>query len=323
MPKQNTVFISYRRATSSYIARAIYQALKERGYDVFLDVENIGNGPFAQEILRQIPSRAHFVLVLSPGALDRINEPHDWVCREIQEAIARERNIVPFATHDFVWTAEIEAQLEKAGIEHIKTVNSVPAVHHEWFEEAIDRLCKRYFTTTKLIPIITQTENDLALVEEMREKNEELEQHPLSHLLAQHFYMQASAKRGVQDWEGIILDLDDALKHEPDNAHFLHFRGQTKLRRNDAQGGLYDLHTATQVDPKYAPPYHDIASYQYHCGEYKAAIEDLDIAISLDRELGVAYYTRGLVHQKMGNMGLAIIDFRKADELGYTPEAED
>ncbi|MBK9751004.1 MAG: toll/interleukin-1 receptor domain-containing protein [Chloroflexi bacterium] len=54
----NTVFISYRRSTSSYLARAIYMDLKQHGYDVFMDVQSIDAGQFDEIILRQIEARA-------------------------------------------------------------------------------------------------------------------------------------------------------------------------------------------------------------------------------------------------------------------------
>ena len=38
---EKTVFISYRRETSSFLARAIFLDLRHHGYDVFMDVESI------------------------------------------------------------------------------------------------------------------------------------------------------------------------------------------------------------------------------------------------------------------------------------------
>jgi hypothetical protein len=46
-----TVFISYRRSLSSGTARALFQALKALGYDVFMDVESIDSGQFETIIL--------------------------------------------------------------------------------------------------------------------------------------------------------------------------------------------------------------------------------------------------------------------------------
>jgi hypothetical protein len=67
---EKTIFISYRRKDVSW-ALAVYQDLTYRGYDVFFDYTNIPSGDFEQIILSNIKARAHFVLILTPTALDR------------------------------------------------------------------------------------------------------------------------------------------------------------------------------------------------------------------------------------------------------------
>ena len=42
--EEKTVFISYRRNVSAFVARAIFMDLREHGYDVFMDVESIDSG---------------------------------------------------------------------------------------------------------------------------------------------------------------------------------------------------------------------------------------------------------------------------------------
>jgi hypothetical protein len=68
---EQTVFISYRRDVSAFIARAVFQDLRAHGYDVFLDVETIDNGQFEHIILSQIAARTHFIVILTPGAVER------------------------------------------------------------------------------------------------------------------------------------------------------------------------------------------------------------------------------------------------------------
>jgi hypothetical protein len=82
---QKTVFISYRRSTSAFIARAIYEHLKHSGYDVFMDVESIGAGEFGKIILRQIHARVHFLVILSPGSTARLQNKDDWFSEKLQE----------------------------------------------------------------------------------------------------------------------------------------------------------------------------------------------------------------------------------------------
>src|SRR5262245_9363174 len=101
-----TVFICYRRDTSKYLARAIFQDLIANGYDTFLDVSTIDSGAFDSIILNQIGARMHFVVLLSPGALERCQQAGDWVRREVEEALRLKRNIVPITEEEFDYEKE-------------------------------------------------------------------------------------------------------------------------------------------------------------------------------------------------------------------------
>src|SRR4051794_39331790 len=96
-----TVFISYRRDVSKYLARSIFQDLIQNGYDAFLDVEKINSGSWESIILNQIAARAHFLLILTPGTMDRCDEPNDMLRREIEHAIRLGRNIVLLLADNF------------------------------------------------------------------------------------------------------------------------------------------------------------------------------------------------------------------------------
>jgi TIR domain len=96
-----TVFLSYRRDVSSFIARSIFMDLRQHGYDVFMDVESIDSGQFETIILAQIAARAHFLVILTPGSLEGCQKPDDWLRREIEYAIELKRNIIPILANDF------------------------------------------------------------------------------------------------------------------------------------------------------------------------------------------------------------------------------
>ncbi len=92
MDVQNTVFISYRR-TNSFHALAVYQNLTQHGYDCFFDYRSIDSGAFDQIIINQIKACAHFIVILTPSAVERFHEPGDWLRREIETAIDHKRNV--------------------------------------------------------------------------------------------------------------------------------------------------------------------------------------------------------------------------------------
>jgi hypothetical protein len=70
---EKSVFISYRRTNVPW-ALAVWQNLTHHGYDVFFDYEGIGSGDFESIILGNITSRVHFLIILSPSALERCGD---------------------------------------------------------------------------------------------------------------------------------------------------------------------------------------------------------------------------------------------------------
>ena len=149
--QQKTVFISYRRALSRHLARSIYQDLKLNGWDVFLDVNTIDSGDFDRIILSQIGARAHFILLISPGSLERCANPGDWVLREIQEAVRLERNIVPVVEEGADFDRELSClppDLRAA----VGRRNALPLTHF-FFDAAVEMLRTRFLRTPASIAI--------------------------------------------------------------------------------------------------------------------------------------------------------------------------
>jgi hypothetical protein len=139
---EKTVFISYRRK-DRYEALAVYQYLTSQGYDVFLDYTSIPSGDFEQIIVSNIKARAHFVLILTPTALDRCSEPGDWLRREIETAMDEKRNIIPLFFDEFSFGAPGVAEKLTGKLGAIKRYNGlhIPA---GYFTEAMERLSERY-----------------------------------------------------------------------------------------------------------------------------------------------------------------------------------
>ncbi len=161
--QQKTVFISYRRALSKHLARAIYQDLKMNGWDVFLDVNTIDSGDFDRIILNQIGARAHFILLISPGSLERCIHSGDWVLREIQEAVRLERNIVPIVEEGADFSREMSylpADLRAI----ISKKNALPLPHF-FFDAAVDMLRTRFLKTPEYITITAAPAAERAEVE--------------------------------------------------------------------------------------------------------------------------------------------------------------
>jgi formylglycine-generating enzyme required for sulfatase activity len=143
MPRiEKTIFISYRRKDISW-ALAVYQYLTSQKYDVFFDYTSLSGGDFEQVIVSNIKARAHFLLILTPTALDRCHEPGDWLRREIEMAVDEKRNIIPLFFDGFNFSSPSVAQKLTGKLSSINRYNGldVPA---GYFLEAMGRLSSRY-----------------------------------------------------------------------------------------------------------------------------------------------------------------------------------
>lgn len=84
MNKSLDVFVSYRRSNGSQLASLLKVHLQLRGFSVFIDVERLEAGKFDNNLLQSIQKAKHFLLVLTPNALERCvgdGERKDWVHR--------------------------------------------------------------------------------------------------------------------------------------------------------------------------------------------------------------------------------------------------
>ncbi|HSG46132.1 MAG TPA: SUMF1/EgtB/PvdO family nonheme iron enzyme [Anaerolineales bacterium] len=139
---EKTVFIGYRRKDISW-ALAVYQYLTAHKYDVFFDYNSLSVGDFEAVIVSNIKARAHFILILTPTALDRCNEPGDWLRREVETAIDEKRNIIPVFFEGFSFGAPSVAEKLTGKLETLNRYNGLD-VPSGYFPEAMERLNKRY-----------------------------------------------------------------------------------------------------------------------------------------------------------------------------------
>ena len=98
LDKNNDVFISYRRSNGSQLASLLKVHLELQNYTVFLDVQGLEAGKFDNNLLQSIRSSKNFILVCTPGAMDRCEadvEQKDWIHKEIACAIASQCQIIP------------------------------------------------------------------------------------------------------------------------------------------------------------------------------------------------------------------------------------
>ena len=131
-----TTFISYRRETGSIMARIVQSELKKRGHSSFLDVDDLGPKQFGTRLLKEIESVPNFVVVLSPGSMDRCENREDWLRREIAHAIATHRNIVPLMVDEFQYPSKDKMPDDLEELTHHNGIT----YSHEYFDATFDKL---------------------------------------------------------------------------------------------------------------------------------------------------------------------------------------
>ncbi len=136
LPEKKTTFISYRRETGSIMARIVQSELKKRGHLSFLDVDDLGPKQFGERLLREIESVPNFVVVLSPGSMDRCQQTDDWLRREISHAITTHRNIIPLMVDEFQYPPKEKIPDDLEELLHHNGVN----YSHEYFAATFDKL---------------------------------------------------------------------------------------------------------------------------------------------------------------------------------------
>lgn len=134
--KAGSVFISYRRDGGSETARVVRKELETRGWRVFLDVEDLNASYFDERLLHEIDKADNFLLILSPGCLERCNDAEDWLRREIAHALLRKKRVVPLMKESFVFPRK---ETLPADIRDLLRWNSVPYSHH-FYQATMDKL---------------------------------------------------------------------------------------------------------------------------------------------------------------------------------------
>lgn len=128
------IFVSYRRGSGSFLAGRVVDRLRLKGYKVFFDVESMNSGTFNEQIFKAIDECKDFIVVLQAGSLDRCVNADDWVRREIEYALAHNKNIIPIWTHDFAFPENTPES-----IRILQQVEGV-ALSTEYFDAFVERI---------------------------------------------------------------------------------------------------------------------------------------------------------------------------------------
>jgi tetratricopeptide (TPR) repeat protein len=309
--KSNDTFISYRRDVGWLLAQALWEYLREHGIDAFYDIESIRAGEFEKVILGQIAARPYFILVLTPGTLERCSEPDDWVRQEIEHAVATERVIVPAYTPLFDLN-DCDRFLPGGLGRRVKGYQA-QELPQKWFKFAVRQLVEEY-----LLPIDLHTAQTPAteqrVVEQIQHKAEAAPTVTPDQLSAQEYFERAYSRPDA-DLDGAIADYTEAIRLDPGNALAFNNRGSARNQKGDLDGAIADCNEALRLDPQLALALINRGTARMYKGDLDGAIADCNEAIRLDPKNALAYGNRGLPRRRKGDLDGAIADYTEAIRL--------
>jgi tetratricopeptide (TPR) repeat protein len=338
---EKTVFISYRRTNLPW-ALAVYQNLTHRGYDVFFDYESINSGDFEKIIIGNIRARAHFIVILTPSALERCVNADDWLRREIETALDEKRNIVPLFLEGFNFGSPSIAQYLTGKMAVLKSYNGLN-VPVDYFEAAMEKLCQRFLNVSLdavLHPLSSAAEQAVkvqkaAVNKALMSKETATDRvvkvpKTTSNKVVKNSKVAVSdeskAKKEVltaSEWfkkgnkafkKNVKIDCyTKAIYLKPDYAEA--YCKRAIWRQSDSSGAIKDLTEAIRLKPDYAEAYFERGRVHSKKGNLEGAIEDLTEAIRLKPNYAEAYNSRGSVRKAKDDLDGALKDYTEAIRL--------
>lgn len=341
---EKTVFVSYRRTNFPW-ALAIFQDLTQHGYDVFFDFTGLASGDFETVILENIHARAHFLVLLTPSALERCGDPNDWLRREIEAALDSQRNVVPLMLEGFDFgTRTIATQLtgKLGSLEHYNALSIPPA----FFFEAMERLRVK-FLNVSLDAVLqpasvaarqaaTEQKGAAAMAPAVAEEELTAQQWFERGLNAAdieekvRFYCQAirlkpdypeafnnrgNMRYAKGDVEGALEDFTEAIRLKRDYAKALNNRANARHGKGDLEGALRDYNEAIRIKADYAEAFNNRGNARADKDDLEGALQDYDEALRLKADYASAFYNRGNVRSSKGDLEGAVQDFTQAIRL--------
>jgi hypothetical protein len=218
---RGSVFLSYRRASGAFVARAIYQYLVSEGYDVFLDVEKVDSGRFESVILNQLGSREHFLVILTPETLTGLSSRSDWVRRELERALELGKNVVPILVEG-VAPGDLHQEGYDPVLQQLETLNALQ-LDPNFFDAAMRMLTDRFLKQPTLQELSIRT--------------------------AEEHYEASVRAREAEDWETAERELTAAIERNPRRPDYFNNRAIARAAMDDLPGALDDSNQALALDP--------------------------------------------------------------------------
>lgn len=316
MPRiEKTVFISYRR-TNFWTALAIFQNLYANGYDVFFDYKSIPSGDFEQAIIENIKSRSHFIVILSPSALERCHEQGDWLRREVETAIDNKRNIIPLVMEGFDFGSPATVKALTGKLAGLKKYNAL-GIPVEYFDDAMIKLRSERFLNKPLESVSHPVSGvTRQFTEEQKSAAKKAVLVETEQLTAQEWFERGYVFQQDKNFSEALRCYNEVIRIQPDLPEAFLNRSAVRFDQDDLDGAIEDSTKAIELrDPELHLPYNNRGNARWAKGELDLALQDLNEAIRLKPDYAEAYSNRGLVRDGKGDLDGALQDYDQALRL--------
>ncbi len=122
-------------------------------------------------------------------------------------------------------------------------------------------------------------------------------------------------KNEMGDYESAILDFNEVLKINPNNAKAWNNRGFAKYMLGHLDDALLDMNHAVELDPTYPQAYNKRGDLKCAMREFESALNDLNIAVKLDPTNFTAFHNRAIAKAGLNDHRGAIFDFTIAIQM--------
>ena len=141
--------------------------------------------------------------------------------------------------------------------------------------------------------------------------------------LATLYFKRAFAYQFKSDFNAVIADANKALELKIDKADEAYdMRGAALTRLGNYRAAIEDCNRALSVNPNYAIAYANRANNEIRLRDLDGALADCNKSIAFNPSSSLPYYTRGYVYAYKGEASKAIADWDKAMQMQPAFRAE-
>ena len=250
--------------------------------------------------LRQIEAHAHFLVVLTPGLIEPLQDADDPMRREIEHAIAERRSITPILTNGFGLMQTILPN-KIAALRHHYGLVMTPETLHDDVVQLNERLCKVHFFG-KIVPTPSE---DAEIVAERRAEAENQALPSADQLRAEALFNRALG-RARQDHAAKRADYDDVLRLNPTHLDARFERALERRRGGDDVGAFEDYSEILRLNPAYYKAFNNRAELYFTRALYERALSDYEQATTLRPDYTMAVVGKTLALHALGRVEAAL-----------------